>query len=230
MAKGGIPGVEHETVLRRILLLDFQLAGIRVEALVVGDGENLRLMFQIAVLDVAAQTVPVFCRRRYSEETVGQVHHAAHIICERLGTVLCQIVVVTIRTLGRGVSMDIDAAHLQVLVLFQGIDGAHDAVQLGRVATVVGVQFDAVYREVDVGTLVEMAHFDSLHLGAHEVYMWLTGLAEDEVASVFQVATSAKILVHGEVEVSLLFGQWHSSQIFHGLRLLVVAAHHKGLV
>ena len=58
--------------------------------------------------------------------------------------------------------MDIDAHHLQILISLQGIDGSDDAIQLCRIAAIIGTQFYPVDREIDIGTLIQMTDLWSL--------------------------------------------------------------------
>ena len=57
--------------------------------------------------------------------------------------------------------MDIDAHHLQVIIRLQCLDGGDDAIQLCRITAIIGTQFYAVDREVDIGTLIQMANLRS---------------------------------------------------------------------
>ena len=97
--------------------------------------------------------------------------------------------------------MDVDGAHLQVLIILQGINGSYDAVQLSRITAVIGMKLYPVDREVDVGTLVEMANLDGFYCWTDEDCLWLTAMAEIEIIAFFHIATSAKIFMHVEIVV-----------------------------
>ena len=97
--------------------------------------------------------------------------------------------------------MNVDGAHLQVLIILQGIDGSYDAVQLSRIATVVGMKLYLVDREVDISTLIEMTNLDCLYGRTYEDSLWLTAMAKMEIISLLQVATSTKIFMHIEIVV-----------------------------
>ena len=58
--------------------------------------------------------------------------------------------------------MDVDTHHLQVLICLQCLDGSDDAIQLRRIAAIIGTQFNPVDREVDIGTLIQMTNLWSL--------------------------------------------------------------------
>ena len=74
--------------------------------------------------------------------------------------------------------MNVDSAHLQVLIIFQGIDGSYDAVQLSRIATVVGMKLYLVDREVEISTLIKMTNLDCLYGRTYKDSLWLTAMAE----------------------------------------------------
>ena len=57
--------------------------------------------------------------------------------------------------------MNVDGHHLQVLICLQGFDGGDDAIQLCRIAAIISTQFYPVDREVDIGTLIQMANLRS---------------------------------------------------------------------
>ena len=125
--------------------------------------------------------------------------------------------------------MNVDSAHLQVLIIFQGIDGSYDAVQLSRIATVVGMKLYLVDREVDISTFIEMTNLDCLYGRTYEDSQRLTAMAEMEIISLLQVATSTKIFMH--IEIVVLHDSRHrnGSGILKGLCLLVVTANHHRL-
>ena len=186
-------------------------------------------MLQVATFNISNQSVPILWSRRNRKETVWQLYHAADIIGKRLGTVLCQIIIVSIRTLRGCITMNVDATHFEVLIFLQGIDGTDNAIQLFRITTVIRMQLYAVYREIDISTLIQMADLDCLYLRTDEGCYWLATASDGKISTILQITTTAEVLMNFEIVVPYLGRQRNGCQILHGLLLLVVSLHHESL-
>ena len=129
------------------------------------------------------------------------MHELAHIVLERLGTVLCQICVVLIRRLGRSISVDFDVCYGCVLVVLHEVDCVHNLLQLARVVAVFGIESDFVNGEVDKRASFLMAHLLCLGCRAHIRHERRTQALQLNGVLVFHVAASAEVFCHDDVRV-----------------------------
>ena len=229
VTKGRIPVAQHKLILVGVLLFDACLAGIGRKRGVAGDSEYFGLMLQVAVFDEVDKPVPVLGGGRHGEQRGWKVDLPAHEVRQRLGAVGGQIGVMVIRALGRSVSMDVDSADFQVFVGLKSNDRADDAVELCRIAAVVGIEGDLVDGEVDVSTLVEMAYLHGFYLWPHERQIGQIVFLERVCGTVFSVAASTEILVESHFVSVEAFVHGYCGKIVCLLRLAVVAAQHGGI-
>ena len=77
----------------------------------------LLLISQVRLLHLAAESVPVLrCRIRAEQVSFNRIK-MRHIILKRRSTLASQTIIVGIRTIWRGITMNVNARNLHVLVL-----------------------------------------------------------------------------------------------------------------
>ena len=100
--------------------------------------------------------------------------------------------------------MNVDAAHFEILVFLQCIDGTDNAIQLLRIAAVIRMQLYSVYREIDISTLIQMTDLDCLYLRTDERSYRLATARNREIVAILQITTTAEVFVNIEIVVSFL--------------------------
>ena len=125
--------------------------------------------------------------------------------------------------------MNVDAAHFEVPVFLQCIDGADDAIQLFRITAVIRMQLYTVYREIDISALIQMTDLDCLYLRTDERSYRLATARNREIIAILQITTTAEVFVNIQIVVSFLRRERNGGKILHGLLLLVVSLHHQSL-
>ena len=73
---------------------------------------------------------------------------------------------------------------MKVPVFLQCIDGADDAIQLFWIAAIIRMQLYAVYREIDISTLIQMTDLDYLYLRTDEGSYRLATASNREIVAI----------------------------------------------
>lgn len=156
VAQGREDAVEHPAPLARVLLLELALLLVGIHDAVANEGMGA-FGHQLCTIHLLNEPLPVLGGRLDGEEVLRQADEPLHVGGKGLGTGLCQVGVVLVGALGRGVAVDGDVGNRGEGVAAHHIDGLQHLGQLGGIAAVVGTDVGLVDHEVEEGTAAEMA-------------------------------------------------------------------------
>ena len=167
MAQGRIAVLQQEAILLGIGSSDLRLLGVRFH--VAGDQcEDLFAVGEIRGLDIAPQAGPVLGFVIGRDDPFGEPVELLNVVLQGLRTSDCQIAVVRIGTLGRGVSLQPHARDGHVGVETHRINRRVDLAQLDRIAPVFGIDHRLVHGEVDERRSAQRTALDRLGGRTHE--------------------------------------------------------------
>ena len=92
--------------------------------------------------------------------------------------------------------MNVDAAHFEILIFLQCIDGADNAIQLFRITAVIRMQLYTVYREIDISALIQMTDLDCLYLRTDERSYRLATARNREIIAILQITTTTEVFMN----------------------------------
>ena len=147
-------------VLCGISLLDLLLLRVGFQREIINDTENLVTVWQRCrrqLLHRLTQSVPVLrCCLRRCKDISRKVVSPAHIVGQRLRTVVGKHLVMLVRALRRCPSVNLDLLDGDILVSIHHVKGIGNLTKLTIVVHIVGLHLPAVHHESDEGSAMQV--------------------------------------------------------------------------
>ena len=167
------------------------------------------------------------------EELIIDGVEIAYIIAQGSRTIVGESHVVVVRTIRRRIAMNVDIGDAHILVVLYEVDGGCNLSQLSSILTEVGKDIALVELEAQVSFTLFGSHLDGFSLWLH-VMVATDSRSRLDVSHqggilIHQVAASAEVFRHGEVECL------HPLPVGKGLREehllfgIIPASHHQSL-
>ena len=138
------------------------------------------------------------------EELIIDGVEVAYIIAQGSRTIVGESHIVVVRTVWRRIAMNIDIGDAHILVVLHEVDGGCNLSQLSCILTEVGKDIALVELEAQVSFTLFGSHLDSFSLWLHVMVATNLGYWVDDRhlggILIHQVAASAEVFRHGEVE------------------------------
>ena len=157
MTQQGEHHLEQLLISHAMLLHDEAQLLVRV-ARGVDDSQDLFAVGQVGLRHIVAQTFPVLRLVFYTDQRGVDSVVLGQIQAERLHTTAREVVIMLVGTLGRGETLEVDAANLHVFHLTQTVEHAAQTLQLSAVVAQLRTDIDLVHGEIDIGAALQVTH------------------------------------------------------------------------